>query len=270
MFPDLFFKQMPARPIPALSVIIMTYNEEKNLPRCLKSIQGIGEELFILDSFSTDNTLAIASRFGARLEQHTFDSYVEQKKRLIQKASYDWVFCIDADEYLSEQLRKSILKVKAKSTYDGYCCNRRSSIGDRWINHGSWYPDRKLRLFDRRKVQVTGQDPHDVTSPVEGARISFIKGDLLHHADDNFESRIQKNDKHSTRAAEALYANGVKPNFMRLWVKPAARFITSYFIRLGFLDGYYGWFVARSEAGYVRMREQKLKRLLLGSKGPKN
>ena len=250
---------MPSTPIPALSVVVMTYNEEINLPRCLESVKGLGEEIFVLDSFSTDRTLDIARQFDARVEQHPFGSYVEQKKRLVDKAAHDWVFCIDADEYLSDELRKSILSVKAKNKFDGYFNNRRNKIGDRWINHGSWYPDRKIRLFDRRLVKITGQDPHDVMTPEKDARIGHLKGDLLHLADENFESRRQKNEKHSTRAAEALFNNGVKPSLFRQFVKPAARFFSSYFLRLGFLDGYYGWFVAKSEAQYVRMREEKLK-----------
>ena len=103
---------MPTPTIPALSVVVMTYNEEQNLPRCLESVKGVGEEIFILDSFSTDRTVEIAKSFGARVEQHAFGSYVEQKKRLVQKAANDWVFCIDADEYLSDALRNSILRAK--------------------------------------------------------------------------------------------------------------------------------------------------------------
>ena len=115
---------MSSPTIPALSVVVMTYNEEVNLPVCLKSVEGIGEEIFILDSFSTDKTLEIAKSFGARVEQHAFGSYVEQKKRLVEKAKYDWVFCIDADEYLSDQLRNSILVgfgIKDKQTFDAAC-----------------------------------------------------------------------------------------------------------------------------------------------------
>jgi glycosyltransferase involved in cell wall biosynthesis len=250
---------MPSPTIPALSVVVMTYNEEQNLPRCLESVIGIGEEIFILDSYSTDRTVDIAKSFGGRVEQHAFGSYVEQKKRLVEKATHDWVFCIDADEYLSDELRNSILQAKANNHHDGYCNNRRNKIGDRWINHGSWYPDRKLRLFDRRKVKITGQDPHDVMLPDEDARIGFLKGDLMHIADIDFSSRYRSNDKHSTRAAEALFAKGKKTNRLRMLYKPVGRFVASFFIRLGFLDGYYGWFVAKSEAQYVWMREAKLK-----------
>src|SRR5215475_10854081 len=107
---------MSSSTIPSLSVVIMTYNEENNLPRCLESVKDIGDELFILDSFSTDHTPDIARQFGARFEQHEFGSYVEQKKRLVEKAKNDWVFCIDPDEWLSEELRNSILQAKANNS----------------------------------------------------------------------------------------------------------------------------------------------------------
>jgi len=250
---------MSSQPIPALSVVIMTYNEESNLPRCLESVQGIGDEIFILDSFSTDRTVDIGRLANARVEQHAFGSYVEQKKRLVEKALHDWVLCIDADEYLSEELKQSILQAKASNVFDGYFNNRRNKIGPHWIRYGSWYPDRKIRLFDRRKVRIMGQDPHDVMEPDKGARIGYLKGDLMHIADEDLAARIQKIKQHSTRAAEALFAKGVKSNLYRRFIKPPARFISSYLLRLGFLDGYYGWFVAKSEAQYVWMREAKLK-----------
>ncbi len=253
---------MPTSTIPALSVVIMTYNEESNLPRCLDSVRGIGDELFMLDSFSTDRTVEIGKAHGARVEQHAFGSYVEQKKRLVAKASNDWVFCIDADEYLSDELRHSILQARSSNAYDGYYNNRKNKLGDRWIHHGSWYPDRKIRLFDRRKVKITGQDPHDVMMPEKDARIGRLKGDLMHLADVSFESRRKTNERHSERAAEALFANGKRTNPYRRFVKPLGRFIASYVIRFGFLDGYYGWFVAKSEAQYVWMREKKLKKLV--------
>jgi hypothetical protein len=124
------------------------------------------------------------------------------------------VFCIDADEYLSDELRSSILRVKASNNFDGYFNNRRNKIGDRWINHGSWYPDRKIRLFDRRKVKITGQDPHDVMAPEKDARIGYLKGDLLHLADENFESGVRK--MKSTARLQKLVYNGITQSFRNM------------------------------------------------------
>lgn len=254
----------------------MTYNEEDNIFRCLKSVEGLADEILVVDSFSTDRTVEIAREMGARVEQFPFDSYVNQKARMIQMADSNWVFCIDADEYVSDELRSSILQIKNDKKYDGYTSNRRNKIGDRWLNHGSWYPDKKIRLFDRRKVSITGKDPHDVMTPMAGARIGHLKGDLMHLSDEDINSRYRTINLHSTRAAEALFKEGRSSNLLKMLFKPWIRFFTSYVIRLGFLDGYYGWIVAKSEGHYVWLREMKLWEMWMkggreqGSKGMTN
>lgn len=249
---------MPGNTAFSLSVVIMTYNEEANIGRCLASVRELADEVFVLDSYSTDRTVEIARNTGARVDQYPFDTYVNQKNRMIEMASHDWVLSIDADEYLSEELKNSILRAKTQNDFDGYKSNRRNKIGDTWIKHGNWYPDRKIRLFDRRKVRIVGNDPHDVMEPLPGARIGFLKGDLMHLADETLSSRFQTIERHSTRAAEALFTKGVKWSLIKIIGKPCIRFVVSYFIRLGFLDGYYGLSIAGSEAYYVWMREIKL------------
>jgi glycosyltransferase involved in cell wall biosynthesis len=249
---------MPSSNQHSLSILVMTYNEEENLERCLRSVQGLGDELLVLDSYSTDSTVDIARRFGARVEKFPFDSYVQQKARLIQMADSNWVFTIDADEYVSEELKQSILAARDTKSFDGYTSNRRNRIGDRWLRHGSWYPDKKIRLFDRRKVSIIGKDPHDIMQPMPGVRIGHLKGDLMHLSDEDITSRYHTINKHSSRAASALYAEGKNASWWRMYFKPSFRFISSYLIRLGFLDGYYGWIIALSEAHYVWLREIKL------------
>ena len=142
---------MPASDKLSLSVLLMTYNEEANIARCLESVQGIGDEIFVLDSYSTDQTVDIARQMGARVEQFPFDSYVNQKARMIQMAASNWVLSIDADEYLSEELKASILQAKNDKMYDGYTSNRRNKIGNYWMKHGSWYPDRKISSLTGEK-----------------------------------------------------------------------------------------------------------------------
>lgn len=249
---------MPSSNQYSLSILVMTYNEEDNIERCLKSVEGLGEEILVLDSFSTDNTIDIARSMGARIEQFPFDSYVQQKARMIQMADSNWVFSIDADEYLSLELKNSIIQARKEEKFDAYTCNRRNKIGNTWLRHGSWYPDRKIRFFDRRKVSIIGKDPHDVMQPIAGAKIGHLHGDLMHTGDENITSRYKTINAHSTRAAEALYSSGVKPAFGRMLWKPLLRFISSYILRLGFLDGYYGWIIAKSESHYVWLRESKL------------
>ena len=249
---------MPSSDKYSLSILVMTYNEEANIERCLKSVEGLGDEILVLDSFSTDNTVELARMRGARVEQFPFDTYVSQKERMIQMANSNWVLSIDADEYLSDELKSSIKNALNEKAFDGYTSNRRNKIGNKWLKHGSWYPDKKIRLFDRRKVFIVGKDPHDVMQPVSDARIGHLNGDLMHLSDENITSRYKSVNMHSTRAAEALFKKGVRGNFLRRMLKPAIRVFVSYIIRLGFLDGFYGWVIAKSEGHYVWLREVKL------------
>lgn len=241
-----------------LSIVIMTYNEEENIGRCLQSVTGLGDEIFILDSFSTDGTVVLAKKMGARVEQFPFDTYADQRRRMIQMAKNDWTLILDADEYLSDELRTSIIALKNEFSFDAYTSNRKSKIGTTWLNHGSWYPDKKIRMFDRRKITVIGYDIHETLKPITSARIGHLHGDLLHLTDQNIESRFQKVQYYSTRAAEGLFRQGKSWSLWRILFKPGIRFISIYFIRMGILDGYYGYIVAKSESNYVWLREVKL------------
>lgn len=249
---------MPPTELRPLSIVVMTYNEEGNIERCLKSVEGIGDEILILDSYSTDKTVELALKMGARVEQFPFDTYADQRRRMIQMAHNDWILTLDADEYLSEELRSSIIASGQKESFDAYTSYRRSRIGNTWLKHGSWYPDEKIRMFDRRKVSVIGFDIHETLMPVAKSKIGHLQGDLMHHADEDLATRFQKVHHYSTRAAEGLFKQGRRWSLWRTLFKPAVRFISVYFIRLGVLDGYYGYIVAVSEAQYVWLREVKL------------
>ncbi|MEO6133327.1 MAG: glycosyltransferase family 2 protein [Saprospiraceae bacterium] len=241
-----------------LSVVIMTFNEESNIEQCINSVKGLGNEILVLDSFSTDKTVELARKLGARVEQFAFDTYADQRRRMIALASNDWILTLDADEYLSPDLRSSILTVPSNNSYDAYTSNRRSRIGSIWLNHGSWYPDKKIRLFDRRKISVTGIDVHETITPQNTAKVDHLEGDLMHHADENSTARFQKIQEYSSRAADGLFKQREQGNFFRILFKPFVRFVSVYFFRLGFLDGPYGYIVAKSEAQYVWLREVKL------------
>ncbi len=246
---------VPALP---LSVVVMTRNEVANIRRCLESVAGLAKEICILDSHSTDATVDIAKTYGARIELHPFVDFVSQRRRLLDMAHTDWVLMLDADEVISPELRSSIQQVLQHPTADGYSCNRRNRIGDRWIRHGSWYPDQKIRLFDKRKFNVEGIGVHEMIVPRESVRIEHLAGDLLHYADEDIHARFEKVQEYSLKAAQGLYAAGRKARLWRMLIKPGLRFFWTYVVRRGFLDGYYGYIIARSEAMYVWLREVKL------------
>src|ERR1700712_5119606 len=144
-----------------LSVAVITYNEAHNIKRCLKSVKQIADEIIVLDAFSTDNTCEIARRMGAIVKQQKFKNYIDQKNRALTFTSHNYVLCLDADEELDEQLVESILEIKNNLTAHGYLCSRCTNYCGKFIKHGSWYPDKKIRLFDQRAARWGGINPHD-------------------------------------------------------------------------------------------------------------
>ena len=144
-----------------LSVVIITFNEEKNIERCLTSVKDIADEIVVLDSFSKDKTAEICINHGVKFFQHTFDGHIQQKNRAITYANFPHILSLDADETLSSELAESIKKVKQNFSKDGYYINRLTNYCGHWVKHCGWYPDAKLRLWDSRKGQWTGTNPHD-------------------------------------------------------------------------------------------------------------
>jgi glycosyltransferase involved in cell wall biosynthesis len=247
--------------VPKISVVIITLNEEANLERCLQSVEGIADEILVLDSHSTDGTVALAKRLGAKVIAQTFLGHREQKAKAIELATYEHVLSLDADEALSPELAESIRRVKNNWLHDGYYLNRLNRLGGQWIRHGGWYPDRKMRLFDRRKYVIAGVNPHDRFDPAAGATTSWLNGDLLHYTNDDLDSRVATINKFSTIAAQAFHEEGKRGNYLRIFVKPAARFVSEYWFQGGWRDGFYGYFIAKTSAQYVWLREVKLKHL---------
>ncbi len=244
-----------------LSGLVMTYNEEANLDRCLKSMEGIADEVLVVDSESTDRTVDIARSYGARIIVRPYPGFKEQRTFMIEAATFDQVLVLDADEEISPELRSSILSAKAHWPSDCYWCNRLSRIGDHWIRHGAYYPDRKMRLFDRRKYVHAGINPHDKPVPAPGASASHLAGDLLHHAYTDLSERAEKMNSLSTHAAQAYLELGKRGSLFRILLKPTFRFLIEYVLRGGFLDGFYGFAIARTSAVYVFLREAKLMEL---------
>lgn len=242
-----------------ISGVVMTYNEEENIAACLQSMKGLVDELIIYDSYSTDKTIEIATSLGAKVYQHAFENFPAQRMRAIQSTEHDWVLLLDADETLSPVLHESIGSLDLTSTrHKGFWISRLSRIGDTWVRHGSWYPDRKMRLFSKHHIRIVGTDPHDIIDTVHEASSSMLKGDILHAAAKDFASRYPVLDIHSTRAAEAYLQKGKRGSLLRMLFKPMGRFFAGYVIKGGFRDGTLGWMIAVSEAYYVWMREAKL------------
>lgn len=244
-----------------LSVVIITFNEEKNIGRCIDSVKTVADEVIVLDSFSTDTTVAIAQQKGAVVHQQTFNGYIQQKNKAIKLASNDYVLLLDADEALSDELATSIASVKQDLTHKAFSMNRCNIYCGRHIRHGLWYPDRKLRLFDKRVGYCGGLNPHDKIILTEDYSVQQLKGDLLHYTYQSFAEYMVRNEEVSTTAAESIFNAGKKVHWSKILLSPSWAFINGYFLRLGFLDGRNGLIIAVHTANQSYRKYYKLRQL---------
>jgi len=242
-----------------LSVVIITYNEEKNIGRCLQSVKPVADEIVVLDSYSTDRTAELVRQAGGVLHQRKFTGYGDQKNAATALASHDYILFLDADELLSDRLCENILQEKAKGfPQDGYVMNRLNNYCGRWIRHGSWYPDRKIRILNRQRGAWSLDIVHESLVPAEGARISHLKGDLLHYTYSNVGEHVDKNNRYSDLSARLLYEKGKRVGWIKIVFNPFWAFFTSYFIRAGFLDGFYGFVIAVNIGHLTFLKYSKL------------
>lgn len=249
--------------MPLISAVIISFNEEKYIGRCLASLEGIADEIVVVDSGSTDRTGEICRSFNVRFITHEFGGYVEQKNYALSLASNRWVLSLDADEALSEELRGSILREKESLSFDGYMFNRLNKYCGRWIRHSRWYPDRHLRLFDASNGRWTGPNPHDTFILNAGCRIKRLKGDILHIIHDSVEEHVDKVNRFSTISAEEYLRNGKKAGPLAPHLHMAWSFFRSYILYAGFLDGHYGYTACMISAMGSFLKYSKLRKLCL-------
>jgi len=244
-----------------ISATVITYNEEKNIGQCIDSLWLVADEIVILDSYSTDNTVSIARQKGAIVKQDLFLGHIEQKNKALGLTNYNYVLSLDADEMLSKKLAISILEEKKHFRYRAYFMNRYNNYCGQFIKHGLWYPNQKLRLFDKRVASWGGLNPHDKIELKEKNVTGFIKGDIIHYAYHSLNEHDKKNEKYSSIAAISLFERGKNIHWSKIFLSPAWSFFNGYFLRLGFLDGYYGFVIATKTAHQSYLKYQKLKHL---------
>jgi glycosyltransferase involved in cell wall biosynthesis len=244
-----------------LSVVVITYNEENAIGTCLESVKNIADEIVIVDSYSTDRTKEICEQYHARFYSHPFEGHIQQKNLALQKATHPYVLSLDADEALSETLKRQIEAVKKNWEYDGYYFNRLTNYCGKWIRHGGWYPDKKLRLIDKRKGEWTGVNPHDKLELSNASTSCFLKGDLLHYSYHSIRGHIKQVNTFTDLGATSAYKAGKKATLCQLLLNPFWKFIRDFFFRFGFLDGYYGFVIAMISAHATFIKYVKLKEL---------
>ncbi len=244
-----------------LSVAIITFNEEQNIERCIRSVKAIADEIIVLDSFSTDRTVDIARSYGAIVHQEKFRGYIGQKNYAMKLASHNYILSLDADESLDQKLIASIQEAKKTFSHRAYVMNRCTNFCGRFIRHGLWYPDKKIRLFDRTVARWGGLNPHDKISLEENFLAYPLEGDILHYSFSSVEDLVWQNNRLSSIAASSLYAKGMKSSWFKMLLHPAWAFINGFFLRLGFLDGFDGFSIAIHTSHQVFQKYSKLYRL---------
>jgi glycosyltransferase involved in cell wall biosynthesis len=241
-----------------LSVVIITFNEEKNIGRCIASVKNVADEIIVVDSVSADKTAEIASSMGAQVVLQPFLGYVEQKNMALTTASNDYVLSLDADEALDHKLQAAILHEKNDFKFNGYSMNRCTNYCGKFIRHGSWYPDKKLRLVNRNYAYWGGDNPHDKLIMKEESEVKHLNGDILHYSYNSIEEHVLQNNKFSTISAETYFRRGKRTNIFKMIVHPTWAFILGYFFRGGILDGFYGFVVALHVAHLSFLKHAKL------------
>jgi len=248
--------------MPPLTAILIAYNEEADLPRALASLQGVADEIVVVDSGSTDRTCDIAREFGARVATRKLDSLGGQKNFAASLASNDWLLSLDCDEELSPELRSSIQAWKQREPDKaGYDFPLLTSYIGGWIRHSGWYPDYKLRLYRRDLGKFVGV-PHDGVK-LDGP-VGRLQGHLLHYTVRNFAEHKAKLDAFTTMAAEDMFARGRKSWRGAMLLAPPWTLFQRLVPQLGVLDGRRGWMIAWMSAKYVYVKYRKLGRLLAG------
>ena len=237
-----------------ISACIITFNEADRIGDCLASL-AFCDEVVVVDSHSTDATREIAASLGARVIARPFDGFRSQKQFAIEQATHDWVLCLDADERVSAELRAAIEAERARgfTTAAGYRFARLSEYFGKFLRHGNAYPDRVLRLFDRRRGGWRGtREVHEAAS-VEG-EVRTIRGDLIHYPYRSLEQQLAKTQRYARMMAQHDFARGKRATLGKLILAPAWRFWRGYVLRGGFLDGWHGLVYAYVRANYVRQK----------------
>lgn len=220
-----------------ISACIIGLNEELNIGDCLASLQGIADEIIYIDSHSTDKTVAIVKKFTKKIYYRKFDNFVAQKNFAASKAKYDWILNLDCDERLSPELAQSIIGLKQSGTDKvGFRFNRLTWYLYRFIRHSGWYPDDKVRLYDRRAAQWQGEKVHEIiNTPPE--KTGKLKGDLLHYSFRSVDDHLKTIRNYSEMAAQAMFARGRRVSLAGVFARSGWVVVRKFFFELAFLDG---------------------------------
>ncbi|CAN5616880.1 glycosyltransferase family 2 protein [soil metagenome] len=243
-----------------LSAVIITFNEEKNIERCINSIIDVVDEILVVDSYSTDKTEEICKKLKVSFRQKTWEGYSAAKNYGNKEAIGSYILSIDADESLSEELKNNILKVKAELK-GIYSFNRLTNYCGRWIKNCGWYPDKKIRIFPKEDSYWNDSEIHENIFFKGNPEENFLHGDLLHYSFGSVEEHMLKINNYTTIEAQQAYKAGKRMNYFSWIFSPLFKFLKIFFIHKGFLDGFHGFLIASFSSYSKFLKYAKLKQL---------
>lgn len=252
--------------MPEISIVIITYNEEKKIAECLKAVQQISSDIVVVDSFSQDNTVNICQQMGAKVIQQKWLGYSAQKNLGNRHAKNDWILSLDADEILSTSFIQNIKNISLENEKTIYQINRLNNYCGQWIKHSGWYPEWRSRLFHKQYVEWNNELVHEdlhIINPKDKKNFYFkqLKGDVLHYSMQSKEEHLEKIEHYAHLQVQKLQSKGKKAHFIKRFLSPLARFIGNYLLKLGFLDGKMGWQIATLSAYETYLKYKKLHKL---------
>lgn len=238
-----------------LSVILITKNEAANIRACLESV-SFADEIVVVDSGSTDDTVAIARAMGAKVYEHDWPGFGPQKNRALAYAAGEWIFSIDADERVTPELRTELEQAMRTDEAEGFFCPRLSQFCGTFIHHSGWYPDYVLRLFKRGKGRFSNNLVHE--SVLLDGRSTKLKSPILHYSYLDLADVERKVAHYSDAAARQMHVAGKRTSLLRAALSAGWAFVRTWVIRLGMLDGRAGWGIAMMNARTTWLKYRKL------------
>ncbi len=245
----------------AISAVIITKNEAHIIGTTLNTLKGVVDEVIIVDSGSTDDTISICKGFGAIVIETVWEGYGANKNKGINAAANNWILNIDADEALDETLRQSIQETNLRDENTVYEFNFKNFFCGKWIRFGEWAGDKHVRLFNRKKIRWNSAAVHESLTTDSDTVAVQLKGNILHYTTNNLDEYISKTIMYAKLNAEKYFAKGKKAGFFKLRMAPAFSFLQHYILRLGFLDGWEGYLIARTTGWYTFLKYSFLKEL---------